>query len=323
MDMDRTDRNLLFHLSLNARATLRELATKTRLSKEVVHYRLNNLEKRGIIQGYYAVINTYRIGRVFYRVYMKAANMTSQIEQEFITYLKNHPKVTWVVQMDGDLDFLYVVWGKTINDFEVVYQEINNHFGKYIQEKYFSVMTNVYYFKYKYLIQKGDSTYHLTGGKIVDPQLDKVDMQLISLLSKEGRMSIVDIAARLKSSAKIIQYRIKKLGDVITCFNVKINHKLLGYTQRKVMLNLNDSSQKTMRTLISFLSSHPYTIYITIAIGQYDIEFEMMEKSHEEFHTILNELKNTFPGLIKNYFTVVFYDEPKVGEIKFQGVNDN
>ena len=318
MDIDTKDREILFHLSLNARATLRELGAKTRLSKEVVHYRINNLEKRGIIEGYYAVINTYKIGRVFYRIYMKTVNMTTEIEQAFISYLRNHQKIAWVVQVDGDLDFLYVVWGHTINDFEGVYREVNDQFGKYMQEKFFSVMTNVYYFKYKYLVGKQDSTFHLTGGGIVSPHLDQLDKDLISLLSREGRMQLIEIAAKLGATAKTIQQRIRKLGDIISCFNVKVNHKLLGYTQRKVMLTLSDTSQKTIRKLISFLTAHPYTIYITIAIGQYDLEFEMMERSHEEFHTILRQIKNTFPGLVTNYFTVIFYDEPKVGEIDFE-----
>ena len=98
---------------------------------------------------------------------------------------------------------------------------------------------------------------------------------------------------------------------------MKINHKFLGYSQRKVMLNLNDISKPTLQKLITFLSYHPLTIYITIAIGQYDVEFEMMEKTHEEFHSLLKELKNKFPELIKNYFTVVFYNEPKVGQLDF------
>jgi DNA-binding Lrp family transcriptional regulator len=147
--IDNKDREILFHLSLNARASLKELSKKTNLSKEVVHYRLRNLEKKGIIEGYYAVINTYKIGRVFHRVYLKTINMTTKIENEFLNYLKNHPKVTWGVEVDGDLDFLYVVWSKNITEFEEVYNEINDKFGKYFQRKFFSVMTNVYYFKYK------------------------------------------------------------------------------------------------------------------------------------------------------------------------------
>ena len=138
LEIDRKDREILFHLSLNARASLTEIAKKTRLSKEVIHYRLKNLEKRNIIEGYYAIINTYKMGKEFYRVYMKTINMTTNLEKQFIQFLQNHPAITWMVEVDGDLDFLYVVWAKNISEFEETYNEINNKFGKYIEQNFFS-----------------------------------------------------------------------------------------------------------------------------------------------------------------------------------------
>lgn len=317
IELDKKDREILFQLSLNARASLAELSKKTKLSKEVIHYRLKNLEKIGVIESYYAVINTYKMGKIFFRVYMKTVNMTTKVEKEFIEFLKNHPKVTWIVEVDGDLDFLYVVWANDIIEFEQIYNKINDKFGKYIQERFFSVMTNIYYFKYKYLAGKEDPTYRLTGGKIEGPKLDDLDLRLISLLSNEGRLPLIEIATKLNSNPKLIKSRMKRLQQlgIITCFNVKINHKLLGYTQRKVMLNLNDNSTEIVKELIQFITYHKLTIYITIAIGQYDIEFEMMETSHQDFHNLLKEMKDKFPRIIKNYHTVIFYNEPKVGQI--------
>ncbi len=319
MKIDQKDKDILFHLSLNARASLSELAKKTKSSKEVIHYRLKNLEKKGVIEGYYAVINTYKMGKEFYRVYMKTINMNLVIEKKFIKFLKDHPKVSWVVEVDGDLDFLYVVWAKNISEFEEVYNEINNLFGRYIEQKFFSVMTSVYYFKYKYLGGCKDETYKLTGGKIIYPILKREELKLITLLSNQGRLPLIEMQQKLNIPAKSIARMMKEFlrEGIITCYTVKVNHKSLGYTQRKVMLNLNDTSTKTIRKLVTFLTYHPLTVYITQAIGQYDLEFEMMEKTHEEFHSLLKNLKNNFPELIKNYFTVVFYNEPKVGQLDF------
>jgi Lrp/AsnC family transcriptional regulator, leucine-responsive regulatory protein len=317
MPADRKDREILFNLSLNARSSLASLSKKTRLSKEVLHYRIKNLEKNSLIEGYYAVINTYKFGKVFYRVYLKTANMSAEIEGQFIAYLKAHPKVTWIVEMDGDLDFLYVVWAENIDEFEQVYNDINDKFSKYIEERFFSVMTLVYYFKSKYLTEKEDDAQFLVGGKIEKAEMDALDWKLISLLSNEGRLPLVEIALRLKSTAQVVKYRMKRLEKtgVISGYTLKINHKALGFIQRKVMLKLNDTSYASKRKLTNFIIRHPSTIYITIAIGQYDFEFEMMETSHEDFHMMLKKLKSKFPNLIKDYFTVIFYNEPKVGQL--------
>jgi Lrp/AsnC family transcriptional regulator, leucine-responsive regulatory protein len=246
--------------------------------------------------------------------------MTTETEREFIAYLKGHPKVTWIVELDGDLNFLYTVWAKDIHEFQLVYEEVNDRYGKYIQQKFFSVMTSVYYFKDKYLVGKEDETFLLTGGAVAEPRLDGLDRKLITLLSNEGRLSLVELGERLGSDAKAIQRRKRRLEEegIITGYNVKVDHKLLGWTQRKVMLNLNDNSKQAIKRLTHFIARHPSTIYITIAIGQYDFEFEMMERSHEEFHQILKELKNTFPGLVRDSFTVIFYDEPKVGQLAME-----
>jgi Lrp/AsnC family leucine-responsive transcriptional regulator len=225
--------------------------------------------------------------------------------------------VTWIVELDGDLSFLYVVWARNIHEFQQVWEEVNDRFGSKIRQKWFSVMTSVSYFKDKYLVGKRDSTTLLTGGEITEPKMDEDDRKLIALLSNEGRLSLVELGQRLGLDAKAVQRRKKRLEEegIITGYNVKVDHKRLGWTQRKVMLNLNDNSRKALAALIEFITRHPSTIYITIAVGQYDFEFEMMERSHEDFHRILKELKDTFPGLIKDYFTVIFYDEPKVGQL--------
>jgi Lrp/AsnC family transcriptional regulator, leucine-responsive regulatory protein len=318
--IDRKDREILFHLSLNARASLTELGKKTRLSKEVVHYRLKNMEKKGIIQGYYAVINPYRLGKSYYRVYLRTINMTAEVEKQFMDYLKDNQSIAWIAELDGNLDFLYIVLGETINEFEDVYNNINNRFGKYIYHKEFSVDTAIHFLKYKYLVGREDLTYKSTGGKIEKPEIDQTDRKLISLLSNEGRLPLVSIGKKLGISARVAQYRMKRLtkAGIISCFNVKVNHKALGYTNRKVMLNLNDTSGKVLGQLMGFVKNHPSSIYITIAIGQYDFEFEMMERSHEEFHSILKDLKGKFPALIKEYSTVIFYNEPKVGQLAFE-----
>ncbi len=318
MNIDRKDREILFHLSLNARATLQELAKKMRVSKEVVHYRIRRLEEQKIIQEYYAIINTYHLGRVFYRMHVKTGSLSPEKEREFIDYLKQHPQVTWIVILDGEYNLLYTVWGKDTNDFQRIYYEINNRFGKYIQEQAFSIITAIYYFKHKFVIEKEDDTYQLTGGQIQNPTLEPIDEHLLSLLSKEGRLPLTEIARRLSTNPRVIYRHMKKLEEIgiITGYTTKINHSLLGYTQRKVMLKLSEPTQESIAKLTEFIKKDFRTIYITIAIGKYDFEFEMMERSYADFHELMQRLKDTFPGLVRDYTTLIFREEPKVGQLE-------
>ena len=54
--LDEKDKKILYELDKNSRQGISSIAKKVRLSKEVVNYRIKNLEKRKIIKGYYAVL---------------------------------------------------------------------------------------------------------------------------------------------------------------------------------------------------------------------------------------------------------------------------
>lgn len=310
------DKDILFELSLNARMTLTQLAKKVKLSKQVVSYRLNLLEKNNIILGYYAITNIYMLGKTHYRVFIKYQNMSSEKEEEFIRFLMNHPKIVWIVYFDGDLDAAYLVWADNIREFEEVYDEINEKFGKYFQKKYFSIGTNIEYLKYKFFTNKNDTSSLIFGDCFSNYKLDKLDKNILNDLNKNGRISLVNLANKYNSSPKVISERIKKLekNNIIIGYNIKLNHNLLGYSHRKVLLKLNITSKLKISQLYSFLKTHKNVIYIVKPIGNYDLEFELMTKSNEEFHKIMKDLRSKFAEEIKTYDTVIHYKEPKSGQ---------
>jgi len=317
MELSKKDKDILFELSLNGRASLTALAKKVKLSKQVVSYRLNQLEKNKVILGYHAITNIYMLGRTHYRVFAKYQNMSSEKEEEFISYLMNHPKIVWIAYFDGDLDVAFLVWVNNIREFEEVYDEINEKYGIYFQEKNFSIATKIEYLKYKFLSNKKDTSSLIFGDCFSDYKLDQLDKNIIKELNLNGRVTLVELANKYNSSAKVIKTRIDKLlkEKVIVGFNVKINHNLIGYTHRKVMMKLNDTSKNKIKQLSSYLKNHKNAIFIVKPIGDHDFEFELMTESNEEFHQIIKDMRSKFAGDIKNYNSVIHYAEPKSGQL--------
>ncbi len=314
--LSKKDKEILFELSLNARITITNLAKKVKLSKQVVSYRLTRLEKNKVIQGYYAITNAYMLGRTHYRVFIKYQNMSSKIEEEFMNYLINHPKIVWIASFDGDFDAAYLVWANNIREFEEVFDEINEKFGVYFQEKYFSIATKIEYLKYKFLAEKKDLSSLIFGDCFSNYKLDKLDRNIIKDLNQNGRITLVELANKNNTSAKIIKERMHKLekNKIIIGYNFKINHKILGYTHRKVLLKLNNNSKEKIKQLSNFLKNNKNVIYLVKPIGDYDFEFELMTESNEEFHQIIKDLRSQFSEEIKTYNTVIHYEEPKSGQ---------
>lgn len=316
IDLSKKDKDILFELSLNARMTLTQLAKKVKLSKQVVSYRLNLLEKNNVILGYYAITNVYMLGKTHYRVFIKYQNMSSEKEEEFMQFLNNHSKIVWIAYFDGDLDAAYLVWADNIREFEEVFDEINEKFGEFFQQKYFSIGTKLEYLKYKFLTSKKDSSSLIFGDCFSNYKLDELDKNILNDLNNNGRMTLVDLANKYNSSAKVISERIKKLekNKIIIGYNLKLNHNLLGYSHRKVLLKLNTTSKQKINQLSSFLKNYKNVIYLVKPIGDYDFEFELMTESNEEFHQIIKDLRSKFVEEIKTYNTVIHYKEPKSGQ---------
>jgi len=315
-ELTKKDRDILFELSLNARATITMIAKKVKLSKQVVSYRLDLLEKNKVILGYYAITNIYLLGKTHYRVFVKYQNMSSEKEKEFMGYLTHNNNINWSSYFEGDMDAAFIIWANNIRKFEEIFDDINEKYGIYFQQKYFSIATKIEYLKYKFLNNTKDTSSLIFGDDYSNLELDTMDQNLIQELNLNGRATLVYLANKYNSSAKVIRERINKLQQkkIILGYNLKLNHNILGYTHRKVLLKLNDCSKEKIQQISTYLKNNKNVIYLVKPIGDQDYEFELMTESNEEFHQIITELRSKFAQDIKSYNTVIHYFEPKSGQ---------
>jgi len=313
--LNEKDREILYHLSLNGRKSITELAQDVQLSKQVVSYRIRQMEERQVIKKYYAITNIYNLGKTHYRVFLKFQNMNSVVENLLRNYLVRHPLIAWVLYLNGDFDVFFVVWADNIIQFEEVLDDIMGRFGKYFQEKYFSIATRIEYLPYRFLVEADYSPVasFVFGDGFIRHKPDKLEKNLLTILNNEGRIYATELGERLGVSARIVKKKIKDLmdADIIMGFNVKIDHNLLGYTYQKILLKLNDTSRPQLQKLAEFLKNKKSVIYLLKTIGTYDFEFELMTRNNEELYSLVRELRLDFAHNIKDHSMVVMNDEPK------------
>lgn len=311
------DREILVELSLNGRVSLTELARKVNLSKQVVSYRIKQMEEKKIIKRYYAITNVYSLGKTHYRVFIKYQNINTDAVRRLREYLIRHPRVAWVLYLDGDFDLFFVVWADNIIDFESVYDDIIDKFGEYFQEKYFSVATRIEYLPFRFLLDEDDnrrlsaSFVFGDGYEIYKP--DKLEKRILKILNANARIYTSELAEKYGVSPRAVKKKINELIEkkIIIGFNVKVDHNLLGFTYQKVLLKLNNTSRRELEKLSEYLKQKRSVIYLLKTIGTYDFEFELMTRSPEEFYTLIKELRISFAHNIKDHSMVVMSDEPK------------
>ncbi len=307
--LDLTDKKLLFELDMNARSTNAELAKTLKISKQSVQYRIDRLQQRKIIKGFYTAIDLSKIGCLHVRFFMKFKDTTPEIEKEIIDYALNNKKYGWIVTIDGLWDFGGAMILKDYIEIKETTNSLLSKYGAYVENYEISIATRIDHLQNRFLLGTEEGSEFHIGGPQEDVRLDELDKKILLILSQNARQRLSEIAANLDESYKVISYRIKSLlkRGIIKCFRADLDYNAMGYTHYKIFISLKDFTPQKLKQLKAFIKMSPYTIYITEAIGMAELEFEIVMNDYHLFHDFMHQLKTEFASIIKTYNTVVFY----------------
>jgi Lrp/AsnC family leucine-responsive transcriptional regulator len=321
---DETDLALLCALSLNGRESLTRLAGKLGLSKQKLGYRLRGLQQRGVLPGFFAIPNIFRLGFDHFRVFVKFQHLSAARENELIDHLLTRSEVSWLTQLDGDFDLEFVVWAQGVAAFESVYDDILGQFGSLFQEKYFSLATRIEFFPWRFLtvtVPAEGSPGAAVAAVVLEGhgrplRIDPIDRRLLAELSRDGRLSLAALAdrCRISPASAVLRVRALRRSGAIAGFGAKIDHERLGWTYRKVFLQLESPSGEALTRLFAWLRWQNEVIFLVKTIGSYDLEVELMTRSSGDFFAFMRRLRTTFAADLAGHRSVVVHKELKYGQ---------
>lgn len=305
--LDKKDRDLLYLLDVDGRLTYSQLAKRTKMSKQLVKYRIERLEKEGFIKGYFPMIDTSKLGYTTFRLYLKFRNITPTKKEEIIEYLKKQKSIWAVVLISGKWDIALGISVKDIYGYYEVWEEILKKYLPNITDYKVSIYSPIYHYSKSYLVEKEDeSKIRILGGN-EKTSFDELDINILKKLSKNARVSLVDISNELKQSAELISFRIKQLEKkgIIQGYRAMIDVEKFGYEFYKAEIRL--SSYENINQILSFCHRHPNIYQTDKTIGGETIEIEFHVKSLKEMLAIIGELEKHFPKTIDwfDYITVL------------------
>jgi DNA-binding Lrp family transcriptional regulator len=116
--MDSVDRAILAELQTEGRLTVTELADRVRLTPGPCHRRLRELERRGVITGYRALVNPAAVGMGFEAlVQVTLERGDASTVTAFETAIAELPQVRHAERLFGDPDYLLRVAARDLDDF--------------------------------------------------------------------------------------------------------------------------------------------------------------------------------------------------------------
>ena len=130
--VDELDKKILRLLSKNARIEYQELSTKLKVAANTIKYRIKNLEKTSIIEGYALSVEYTKLGLEMYTLQFK---LTSSKDEKLISYLRSHKNIWFYYKYLGqetwDIGIGIIV--KNHDELRSVMIELKNNFGELIK----------------------------------------------------------------------------------------------------------------------------------------------------------------------------------------------
>lgn len=100
-DVSALDYQILKQLSEDSKQSYNAIATKTKCSPATARYRIERLEKLGIIAMYRIDLNVDKMGLVFFKAQFYLKNYSAIQEEEFIAYCSRNLKVLFLLKQIG------------------------------------------------------------------------------------------------------------------------------------------------------------------------------------------------------------------------------
>ena len=134
---DEKDLNILKLITQNARIPIIEISEKLDIPPKTVDFRIKQLEKKKIIQGYRFIFNFDSFGYEYYKVDLTLRDITRI--NELMDYAQKNPNILYIDKTIGGSDFEFDMEVKNKTDFLDIIRDLRKKFPEIRGWKYFTI----------------------------------------------------------------------------------------------------------------------------------------------------------------------------------------
>jgi Lrp/AsnC family transcriptional regulator, leucine-responsive regulatory protein len=313
-EIDKFDMRFLVELEKDSRQPISNIAKILKTSQQVLSYRLINLEKHQIILGFYTVINFVKLGYTSYRTMIRLTNISPEIQAKLISFLKEDNNVSYLAECTGHWDLIVDYLAKNIVQYYSFLKNLREKFPENVGSiDVLTTLENIYfgrdYFAKKY--REINKKSFIDTDYLTIEKLDKLDLKVLSAISKNARIGAMELAEKVKTSPNTIIYRIKSMQDrnIIEGFKPYLNIEKTGRFAYKSLIKFNNINEQAEEQLITFLQNNMCVFDITKVIGYWDFEIDFEVKNSDEMIDFTRTVREKFKDLIKEFETTPIHKE--------------
>jgi DNA-binding Lrp family transcriptional regulator len=299
--LDLYDRKILAELEINSRQSNEAIGRKVRLSKQSVKSRIDQLQEKGIILGFWTAVNHAKLGFECASVFIKLKKHDLEAERFLIENLKKKINAVWIAELVGNYDLGISIIFRNIGHLDEAIKVLCKESG--VEDPLvcynltFSIMPLriMYQDINKEFITKTMSFKIEKSSRV---KIDKLDEKILGVLARDARIPLIKIAKEVNSTANTVKYRMKQLveKEVIFGYRPITNYNALNLVWYQCLIKTCCENEE----LIKYLNSHPNVTVVYSNIGQL-VSIDIHSSSITEFNNIKNDLKKKFSEIIKGF----------------------
>ncbi len=297
-------------LDQGARIPVSKLARRLKLGRDIIEYRIDRLMRQGVIRRFTATINPYKLGFQIYKIYLRLDAHGSKLNS-MMRSLKSHSRLMWIGQCDGSWSLMIGLLARSAEEAYELERELLGEFNRLIVASTTSLLVKTRAYQRAFLLPRAAPSYFEIGGNLQQLDLDIYERGLIRLLAQHARSTLQSLAQALECSVDMIDTRIERLEKlgIITGYRVELDLARLGMVFVKAMLQLRQRTAEEESRLESFCARSGVVGYFIRQFGAYPIELELEVGSYDHFYKFIDDLREHFPGLIRNVDSIFLRNE--------------
>lgn len=287
--LDKIDSKLLAFLVQNSRESISVLAKKARISRDLANYRINRLLKLGIIRDFTTNIDVKSLGFVSALLFV---SISADKESEFVDYINCLDFVSWAGTHMGLWSLGMAIYGSSTDEIESRFQLIFGQFKNFISNHKLEFYKDVKFFSEKYFAVKPKQEFLIKENNYVVDSIDKI---ILKNLSKNSRITSVELSKLIPLSPPAIANRISKLesAKIILGYSIYINVFKMGLYS--FVFFIKNKQLENQSKLYTYLENHESVSMLIDYVGDPFIEFSIFVDDPYKIRSVLQEIKETFP----------------------------
>jgi DNA-binding Lrp family transcriptional regulator len=309
MSINELDQAIITALDFGERQGLAPILEKVAISPQLLDYRLRSLQKKKVILGFRPVIDSFRLGFKYFRLFLQISDSSPKRMALIASFSRSHNQVLWCYQMNGRFNLVLVFWARSLAEFEQLTIAFLARHGDVVTEYSQNQIYRLRHFSIgKFFGKKDYSSIDLeeSDERI---ELDTLDLNILRALSNDSRQPFSAIAKRCKTSDKVVAYRIQRLEErqIIRGYRPIVNWAQLGKTHFKVFLRLDLSKKDILSRVLAKLSVTPELFFSLHGVGfPGDIDIELVLDSYQALFVYMESLRKAFPGVVRSFDQLEF-----------------